>query len=451
MYYSADVLAALLLMIVFGAGRTVTIKVYFQMGFDDPFCVTLLMLASHALAVPLYCILRCWPMSRHARNDDDDEAIGDKEPTSVHPPATEGDDSESGVLPAVEEALERPHSLVATRSYSGRRCRVAGGSTTRRRSSLVDSLTSSFRDAPLLFDGDDLVEPAQDEENFRRPPLRGSVTGLTDQSRHAVRWVHRIPGWAKPIVSSFFGFLDATFRVLAVMHLAASVAELLIGGLELILSVVAAKIIRKRYILRQRWYGSAILIVGLALIASSDFMNEYESDSSKSVGLGILFVLLKVIMGVLKDMSQELFMQESDFSATLLLGLEGVYGVMMALPLYFVLEPLFGLSERQSLQFIGQSAFSIGYTIGLIIVLFLAGLFSILGTAVTSAMTRNMWKNFRGLLVWLVALIIFYATGNDELGEPWTIPGSLLILFGFLIMAVGLYVYYRQQPSSDSP
>jgi hypothetical protein len=81
--------------------------------------------------------------------------------------------------------------------------------------------------------------------------------------------------------------------------------------------------------------------------------------------------------------------------------------------------------------------------IGLIIILFVGGMYSILGTAVTSAMTRNMWKNFRGLVVWIAALIIYYASGNEDIGEPWSIPGSLMILAGFMIMLVALYVYYK--------
>jgi hypothetical protein len=70
-------------------------------------------------------------------------------------------------------------------------------------------------------------------------------------------------------------------------------------------------------------------------------------------------------------------------------------------------------------------------------------MYSILGTAVTSSMTRNMWKNFRGLVVWIAALIIFYVGGDEDIGEPWMIPGSLMILAGFSVMMGALYVYYN--------
>jgi len=57
-------------------------------------------------------------------------------------------------------------------------------------------------------------------------------------------------------------------------------------------------------------------------------------------------------------------------------------------------------------------------------------------------MTRNVWKNFRGLVVWIAALLIYYAIGDEDLGEPWPIPVSSVTLSGFSVMVGGLYVYY---------
>jgi len=67
------------------------------------------------------------------------------------------------------------------------------------------------------------------------------------------------------------------------------------------------------------------------------------------------------------------------------------------------------------------------------------GVFNIAATGVTSSMTRNVWKNFRTALIWIVSLIIFYATGNPELGEEWFVPGSFYILIGFTVMLGGLW------------
>ena len=49
-------------------------------------------------------------------------------------------------------------------------------------------------------------------------------------------------------------------------------------------------------------------------------------------------------------------------------------------------------------------------------------------------MTRNVWKNFRTILVWVIALIIFYIGDNQAYGEEWQSPESIYILVGFMVM-----------------
>ena len=270
---------------------------------------------------------------------------------------------------------------------------------------------------------------------------RGSTTGLSQASQEAVQWVHKIPYWAKPLMSSVFCLLDMVFRMLTILYLAASVAQLLMGGLDLVFSVLAARAVRKRHVTRERWAGSFVMVIGLVIVALSE-MFKGGNETSKSLGLGIVFVLLRVIMGVAKDLTQELFMQEATFPASLLLGMEGLYALLIGLPLYFLVGPRIGYDPVSSFQKIGESAGSIGYTIFMLAVMFTAGMYAILSTGCTSAMTRNLWKNFRGFTVWMVALIIYYSTGDPDLGEPWTIPGSLFILGGFVIMTGAVYIYY---------
>jgi drug/metabolite transporter (DMT)-like permease len=143
---------------------------------------------------------------------------------------------------------------------------------------------------------------------------------------------------------------------------------MLVGGTELILSMVAARVVRKRPITRQRWCGAGIMMVGLVLVACSDLVS--GNESSEKFGLGLLLVILKVIVGTSKDMVRELFLQEGDFSATLLLGMEGVYGLWMAVPLYFLLGPVAGYDPVEAFRGIGASSLGIGYTFGLLLISF---------------------------------------------------------------------------------
>jgi drug/metabolite transporter (DMT)-like permease len=157
---------------------------------------------------------------------------------------------------------------------------------------------------------------------------------------------------AKPLIRSGFNLLDVAFRMLSIFYLAASVAEMLVDGTELTFRMVAARVVRKRLIVRQRWRGAGIMMVGLVLVACSDLVS--NNESSESFGLGEVFVILKIIMGVSKDMVQELFMQEGDFPATSLLGMEGVDGLLMAVPLYSLLGPVAGYDQVEAFRAIGE-------------------------------------------------------------------------------------------------
>jgi uncharacterized membrane protein HdeD (DUF308 family) len=85
------------------------------------------------------------------------------------------------------------------------------------------------------------------------------------------------------------------------------------------------------------------------------------------------------------------------------------------------------------------------FAAGLVLLFLVTGVFNIVATAVTSSMTRNVWKNFRTILVWMFGLAIFYATQNEELGEEWLIPESFIVLVAFGVMLYGAHVYYSDK------
>ena len=134
-------------------------------------------------------------------------------------------------------------------------------------------------------------------------------------------------------------------------------------------------------------------------------------------------------------------MQEADFPPALLVGMEGFYGLLIAVILYFPLAPLFGEQPSKVGNDLTEGRI-IGLSIGWALLVTITGIFNIAATGVTSSMTRNVWKNLRTCLIWIVGLIICYSTGNPDLGEEWVIPGSFYILIGFSVMLGGIYIYY---------
>ena len=124
-------------------------------------------------------------------------------------------------------------------------------------------------------------------------------------------------------------------------------------------------------------------------------------------------------MSVFQDLTEEVFMQEAEFPPHCWHG-RCYYGIIIALILYFPIAPLLGENPSDVMESFKGNDKVLGLAIG-----------NITATAVTSSMTRNVWKNMRTLLVWIMGLVLFYATGNADLGESFDIPGSsLLILLG---------------------
>ena len=137
-------------------------------------------------------------------------------------------------------------------------------------------------------------------------------------------------------------------------------------------------------------------------------------------------------------------MHEAAFPATLLLGMEGLFGLLFGVPLYLCFARKFGESPAATREAIASSPSKAGAMVGLTFLFTLTGVFNIMATSVTSSMTRNVWKNFRTVLVWAFGLILFYATRDDDLGEKWDYPNSVFVLLAFCVMLSGAYIYYTQ-------
>ena len=97
-------------------------------------------------------------------------------------------------------------------------------------------------------------------------------------------------------------------------------------------------------------------------------------------------------MSVFQDIAEELFMQEGEFPATLLLGMEGVFGLIFGLILYFPLASILGENRSETVEQLKEAKIA-GFAVGFTLLVTITGIFNIMATAVTSSMTRNVWKS----------------------------------------------------------
>jgi len=417
--YPIHVVLTLLGMITAGAARIVAVKIFFQIEVEEqrtptPMFVTLLYLTGQSLSLVVHFFYMRW------KNTDDDNQ---KEENGNFNSAIEMAGrtlkyDDNNTLP-LTEAIDDPK---------------------------FELVLPAERETRLIHDDDKCDDPFDDEVPNEEDPTagivsprpklrrRGSKTGLTAESADAVAWIHRIPWYLKPAIPGFFNLCNSALRWACLVFVAASTAEILISGMELVFSSFAAKIIRKRLISKRRWVGISIVTLGIVLVGFEKIIEKKEvGDEEQRFFIGNMLIFGQCIFSVLQDLSEEIFMQEANFPATLLLGMEGVFGLFFGVPIY-----LFFFSE----DIASFKRFDIGYEIGLVFLVLVTGILNIRTTEVTSSMTRNVWKQFRIILVWMFGLLVYYVGGDDRLGEPWVFPGSFFVLGGFSVILTGVYNYY---------
>lgn len=275
----------------------------------------------------------------------------------------------------------------------------------------------------------------------------GSNHGLSSESIERVKWVHRIPWYAKPAIPSGLNLIASALRWTALVYIDASVAEMMIAGLELSLSVVAARIFRKRIVAKVRWVGVVLVAFGVIIIErANSSRDESSSDNvhgTKEVMIGVVLILVQSVLSVLQDLAEEIFMQAADFPATMMLGIEGIYGFVVGALIYSTVGGTLGMEDIDTtMSMLSKHAELRWWLAGLPVLFLITGLFNIEATKVTSAMTRNIWKTMRTVMVWSIALAIYYLGSNASFGEAWHTPESFVILFGFSVMSAGIITYY---------
>mmetsp|Transcript_34254 Transcript_34254/g.82834 ORF Transcript_34254/g.82834 Transcript_34254/m.82834 type:complete len:455 (+) Transcript_34254:219-1583(+) len=428
--YSRHTWFILLGMIITGAARSIVVKISYQSGFEAPLTVTLLYLLGQSFSLVLYASQKYFVYDFNALFASSNDRFHKEQ---RHRPHEEN--------PVKLGAYYVQHEEYALPLKHGQNPTTVPSSQHSNLSSIIGNIESSA--SPGASPGPSFYEGSYISSS-------GSTHGLTKQSEHTIKWAHRVPFYAKPAIPALLNMLNSALRWASLVYIDASVAEMMISGLELTLSVVAARIFRKRLVSKSRWAGVIVVAVGVTIIEQADSREYEELGSSQDFMIGVVLILLQSILSVLQDLGEEIFMQATDFPPTLMLGLEGLYGFCIGLIVYLAFGDRFGIEDINStISMLENNSKLRWWIVGLPLLFLLTGYFNIRATEVTSAMTRNVWKNMRTVLVWVLALGIYYL-GSGAYGEAWLIPESFLILFGFMVMCTGIIIYYWRKGQEQS-
>ncbi|KAL3808276.1 hypothetical protein ACHAXA_001165 [Cyclostephanos tholiformis] len=442
-------------MIVSGAARSIAVKLAYQSGLKAPLTITLLYLFGQSMSLFVYYwnrtkmrmrrrgLVHCLHLPRAPSSSSSSSSSSSRTTDYVAAPTSE--EIELTTIDPPPPSTTSPSASTPPIAISSDSANSASPSPS---SSVVAYFHSSFYN--------------DDDENDGEGMPRGSRHGLSDESEERTRRSARdVPWQARPALPALFNLLSSGLRWAALLYVDASVAEIIMSGLELCLAASAARCIRGRNVAYTRWGGISIVAFGVVIVERANRGRHVRSDDdgnddndarrphsgsfASDATIGVVLIIIQTIFSVLQDIGEEIFMQVADFPATKMLGMEGFYGLVLGLIVYVAFGDKLSWIEdvNITLSTMREDSSVRIWMIGLPILFLITGIFNSKATEATSAMTRNVWKNVRTLLIWIVALGIFYIGRNPDYGEAWHTPESAHILFGFGIMTAGIVVYYR--------
>ncbi|KAF1774665.1 Nucleotide-sugar transporter [Phytophthora cactorum] len=193
----------------------------------------------------------------------------------------------------------------------------------------------------------------------------------------------------------------------------------------------------------------AVALVGYAGVGHHSTATAADDADAFNAVLGLFFIIAAQILCALQIVVEEHMMLALNVSPMLLVGFEGLWGLVF----YIVLVPILTLSPATGSAFATTwhedfvDSFVQVKNSPALIVLILAyivavGTLNVTGNYVTkhlSAVMRSITETLRTLGVWMFSLFVYYVVqwqGSASPGEEWT-TYSWLELLGFLLMVYG--------------
>lgn len=267
----------------------------------------------------------------------------------------------------------------------------------------------------------------------------------------------QLPYWKRVCLVSIgaaFDLLATALSCIGIQYIPASVWQMLKGSALLftgLFSVVALK--RKLYV--HNYLGLFLCFVGVTVVGLASVLGSSGGGTSSStqepLGLvifGMSVVLAGQVVQAAQVIAEEWLMKDLSLPAMQIIGLEGLWGVLMMVVLvYPLLYMLPGNDNGHQEDFMDTMAMlsNSAPLLGCVVAYLLScSTFNVTGIAITqelSAVHRMMMDASRTLVIWLFDLGVHYLWDpSSPFGEALT-PYSGLQLLGFIILVTGQATY----------
>ena len=241
------------------------------------------------------------------------------------------------------------------------------------------------------------------------------------------------------------GALDCAGQVctmLGTMMLPISIV-LVLKGSRVVFSALLSKVMLNRRLFAYHWCGVVLCMVGLVIASVSSILNQFNLRSHLAVG--ICLCLTGEFLRSVRMVSEERLMKTYLYHPVAVIGLEGVVGTILSVPLLLIVDAIPG-DDNGSYESWENTVYMLAHsTLATVLVvllplwinaLYLSGVFV---TKMLSAVHNALVTVLTVAVVWGMELIIYYCV-DSQYGLGWGKYSVLqLIGFGFILLSTLLY------------
>lgn len=303
------------------------------------------------------------------------------------------------------------------------------------------------------------------DENKPLLPLNGNSPSATSVKATDPRVYYVVA------VPALCDFLATYMMTIGLLWVSASVFQMIRGSIVLFSAIIRWGWLKKR-IYNYQWFGVFVVMMGEVLVGYSAIAAGDSKSSSNSPTIteqhdlgdgihvevtkplpdfykifGILLIFLAQLVQALQVVVEEHLLHNVNASAYLVVGLEGVWGLVLcccvSAPLaYYIQTP--GLHEDvyDTWAMMKQNPVplipvAVAYTLTIL------G-FNLTAMKITehiNSVTRCVLDTVRTIFIWILMTICHYMV-DTKYGEEWT-SWSYVELVGFAVLMSGLFIYYQ--------
>jgi drug/metabolite transporter (DMT)-like permease len=233
----------------------------------------------------------------------------------------------------------------------------------------------------------------------------------------------------------------------------ASVFQMLRGSMIIFSTILSVVFLRKK-LHAYHWTGVALCCAAIVLVSYSNMMATVGSAASSIPQSKVIFGMVLIVVGQVIQASQVVIEEKllrgyTGIEPFQIVGMEGVWGTLAMLLIFFPALYLIAGSDTGSCQenlldtiVMMQNNKGLQYLVLLYVFsVFTYNMSGILVTYALSSVHRTMLEASRTAVIWIIDLVIHYwIYPSSSFGEQWT-SWSWLQLAGFGLLILGQSVY----------